>query len=33
VLGYGLDFVEQYRNIPFIGILKPEVYQDVLSEA
>lgn len=27
VIGYGLDFVEQYRNLPFIGVLKPEVYQ------
>ncbi len=26
VLGYGLDFAEQYRNMPFIGVLKPEVY-------
>ena len=28
VVGYGLDFDEKYRNLPFIGILKPEVYQD-----
>ncbi|HOU15115.1 MAG TPA: hypoxanthine phosphoribosyltransferase [Anaerolineae bacterium] len=27
VIGYGLDFAEQYRNLPFIGVLKPEVYQ------
>ncbi len=26
VLGYGLDYAEQYRNLPYIGILKPEVY-------
>ena len=26
VVGYGLDFNEQYRNLPFIGILKPEIY-------
>jgi hypoxanthine phosphoribosyltransferase len=26
VMGYGLDFMEQYRNVPFIGVLKPEVY-------
>ena len=32
VLGYGLDFVEQYRNIPFIGILKPEVYKSVVGD-
>ncbi len=27
VVGYGLDYNEQYRNLPFIGILKPEVYE------
>ncbi|EXJ23435.1 Hypoxanthine-guanine phosphoribosyltransferase [Alkalibacterium sp. AK22] len=27
VVGYGLDFAENYRNLPFIGILKPEIYQ------
>jgi len=27
VVGYGLDFAEQYRNLPYIGVLKPEVYQ------
>lgn len=27
VVGYGLDFNEHYRNLPYIGILKPEVYQ------
>lgn len=26
VVGYGLDYNEYYRNLPFIGILKPEVY-------
>ncbi len=26
VIGYGLDYAEQYRNLPFIGVLKPEVY-------
>jgi hypoxanthine-guanine phosphoribosyltransferase len=26
VVGYGLDFAERYRNLPFIGVLKPEVY-------
>ncbi|MHB9144843.1 MAG: hypoxanthine phosphoribosyltransferase [Symbiobacteriia bacterium] len=27
VVGYGLDFAEQYRNLPYIGVLKPETYQ------
>ena len=27
VVGYGLDFAERYRNLPFIGVLKPEVYE------
>jgi len=27
VVGYGLDFNELYRNLPFIGVLKPEKYQ------
>ena len=26
VVGYGLDFDEVYRNLPFIGVLKPSVY-------
>ena len=26
VVGYGLDYAEQYRNLPYIGILKPQVY-------
>lgn len=26
VVGYGLDYAEQYRNVPYIGVLKPEVY-------
>jgi hypoxanthine phosphoribosyltransferase len=27
VVGYGLDYAERYRNLPFVGTLKPEVYQ------
>ena len=27
VMGYGLDYAEQYRNVPYIGVLKPEVYE------
>lgn len=32
VMGYGLDYAEQYRNIPFIGVLKPHVYAEVTGE-
>lgn len=28
VVGYGLDYAQKYRNIPYIGVLKPEVYSD-----
>ena len=28
VVGYGLDYAEKYRNLPFIGILKPAVYTE-----
>ena len=27
VVGYGLDFNEKYRNLPYVGILKPEAYE------
>jgi len=26
VVGYGLDYAQKYRNVPYIGVLKPEVY-------
>lgn len=26
VVGYGLDFAERYREVPYVGVLKPEVY-------
>ena len=26
IVGYGLDYAERYRNLPYVGILKPEVY-------
>jgi hypoxanthine phosphoribosyltransferase len=26
VVGYGLDFAEKYREVPYVGVLKPEVY-------
>lgn len=28
VVGYGLDYQERYRNIPDVGVLKPEIYQN-----
>lgn len=28
VVGYGLDYDEKYRNLPFIGVLKPEIYTE-----
>ena len=27
LVGYGLDYAEKYRNLPFIGILKPVIYE------
>ncbi len=27
VVGYGLDYQEHYRNLPYVGVLKPEVYE------
>ncbi|NYE56962.1 hypoxanthine phosphoribosyltransferase [Carboxydothermus ferrireducens] len=28
VVGYGLDYNEYYRNLPYIGVLKPEIYRE-----
>ncbi len=28
VVGYGLDFAERYRNLPFVGVLRPELYTE-----
>ena len=28
VVGYGLDYAEAYRNLPYIGVLKPEIYEN-----
>ncbi len=28
VVGYGLDYAELYRNLPYIGVLKPEIYEN-----
>jgi hypoxanthine phosphoribosyltransferase len=27
VVGYGLDFNEDYRNLPYVGVLKPSAYE------
>ncbi|HWH68835.1 MAG TPA: hypoxanthine phosphoribosyltransferase [Candidatus Sulfotelmatobacter sp.] len=27
VVGYGLDYAERYRNLPFVGVLHPQMYQ------
>lgn len=27
IVGWGLDYAERYRNLPYVGVLKPEVYQ------
>jgi hypoxanthine phosphoribosyltransferase len=32
VVGYGLDFDQIYRNLPFVGVLKPEAYGRVTSD-
>ena len=32
VVGYGLDYAQRYRNLPYVGILKPSIYQDDLEE-
>lgn len=28
IVGYGLDFDEKYRNLPYVGLLRPELYED-----
>ena len=28
VIGYGLDYDEKYRNLPYVGVLRPEVYMN-----
>jgi hypoxanthine phosphoribosyltransferase len=33
VVGYGLDFNQIYRNLPFVGVLKPETYKRALESA
>ncbi len=31
VVGYGLDFAERYRNLPYVATLKPEAYADIVG--
>jgi hypoxanthine phosphoribosyltransferase len=33
VVGYGLDFAERYRNLPFVGVLYPRVYKKTSKQA
>ncbi len=33
VVGYGLDFAERYRNLPFVGVLHPHVYRQATEPA
>ncbi|MFN0068604.1 MAG: hypoxanthine phosphoribosyltransferase, partial [Limisphaerales bacterium] len=33
VVGYGMDFAERYRNLPFVGILKPEAQRAASGKA
>jgi len=33
VVGYGLDFAERYRNLPFVGVLHPHVYKQACQRA
>jgi hypoxanthine phosphoribosyltransferase len=32
VVGYGLDYRERYRNLPFVGLLKPAVFQNAMKD-
>ena len=33
VVGYGLDYAQRYRNLPYVGILKPEIYSETVNPA
>jgi hypoxanthine phosphoribosyltransferase len=33
VVGYGLDFAERFRNLPFVGVLHPQVYEQATQRA
>ena len=32
VVGYGLDFAERYRNLPFVGVLHPHIYKEACKQ-
>ena len=32
VVGYGLDFAERYRNLPFVGVLRPHIYKEARQQ-
>jgi hypoxanthine phosphoribosyltransferase len=32
VVGYGLDFAERYRNLPFVGVLHPHIYEEACKQ-
>ncbi len=32
VVGYGLDYGERYRNLPYVGVLRPEVYSEITAQ-
>jgi hypoxanthine phosphoribosyltransferase len=32
VVGYGLDFAERYRNLPFVGVLHPHIYRETCQQ-
>lgn len=32
VIGYGLDFAERYRNLPFVGVLHPHIYKEASKQ-
>jgi len=32
VIGYGLDFAERYRNLPFVGVLHPHIYKEACKQ-
>jgi hypoxanthine phosphoribosyltransferase len=32
LVGYGLDFAQSYRNLPYVAVLKPEIYREVRGQ-